>query len=935
MDATVRATCPKCGTGLKIPAEWVGQAVKCKKCGSVIRSKPKSGGPAQGATGTSEVPPLDAAAPRPNVPPAPAPNGNAFDFSQPKPSQETDPFPLPLPEQTPNAGFDPLGGFGADHAQQPPVQPAPAMPGYPYPVPPGYPPPGAYAPPAGYPYPVQPGYPYPVPPGYPQPGYPYSPLPPGYGPPGAYAPPPGYPYAAPPGAMPPEAANPPVMPPAPNQPAARPQPPLVNVPVKPGAVARPHPLVPAQGNPHAAQPVNAPHPVPEPIPLSDDFNTDTSAPTARRRYRQGGGKGKIFWIALCLAMTAGLVVGGIYVVKVANDKSTNDKSMDPTKLVERLGGSDPADRDAAMKTLRELGSKAGDALRVGIKSDNPEIVKRCTTLLADLNAPSGPKSGPFPRRLLFIHISKYMFLNPLTASAHGAPDRTKGAALRLAFEWHVPAEKDNNQLFLLSDTAPPEKGQDAPIPMKNVVTGAYERFFDTSRAQDRIVVYFGGHMLEKDGKAYLAPIEADLEEPESLIPLADFYAKMKSCKATQKVVIWDVCRFNPERGRQRPGADPMSESLAKSLADAPPGVEVVTTCQPGENALEFYNLQLESSANAPRFSGSLFLESAKYVAEKNKSIAKTVAQADPISIAEWAPTVGARVSLMAGASGADEKRKQTIKVDGKSPATLVAFNPEEAPAKRFDMPLAPKGTSVAEITAIAKEFFVLPIKIDLNDAGLADLPYKDEIMKDYKSDITIEEIMKDPEKYKFQMTVLDAFKTINDLWKGGGTTGGPPIHDVVKAPIDDNVKKEIFNELEFWAIGIAKLALVDGNLESVAALKEMQSKRWQAHYEYARAVVKTRLAYMNEYNKLMGDVRTETLPPIDKMLGQNQYRLVSSEKMKSKKEVQKYADEAQEAYSNLINQFKGTPWAIQAKREKAFSLGLSWRASTNGAPNTD
>jgi hypothetical protein len=74
----------------------------------------------------------------------------------------------------------------------------------------------------------------------------------------------------------------------------------------------------------------------------------------------------------------------------------------------------------------------------------------------------------------------------------------------------------------------------------------------------------------------------------------------------------------------------------------------------------------------------------------------------------------------------------------------------------------------------------------------------------------------------------------------------------------------------------------------------------------------------------MGDVRTETLPPLDKDKGQNQYRLVSSEKMKSKKDVQKYADDAQEAYNILITQHKGTPWAIQAKREKSFSLGLLW-----------
>ncbi len=159
------------------------------------------------------------------------------------------------------------------------------------------------------------------------------------------------------------------------------------------------------------------------------------------------------------------------------------------------------------------------------------------------------KSGPFPRRMLFIHISKYMYLNPLTAGLAGI-DRSKAAANHLAFQWRVPQDKDNNQLFILSDTAKP----DPPIPMKNVVVGAYEKFFETSRGQDRIVVYFGGHAVEKDGKVYLAPIEGELEDANSLIPLAEFYAKLNACKATQKVVIWDVCRFNAVRGHERPGS---------------------------------------------------------------------------------------------------------------------------------------------------------------------------------------------------------------------------------------------------------------------------------------------------------------------------------------------------------------------------------------------
>lgn len=57
-----------------------------------------------------------------------------------------------------------------------------------------------------------------------------------------------------------------------------------------------------------------------------------------------------------------------------------------TKLVEQLGAPEFADREAAQKRLRELGPKAESAIRVGLRSENPEIALRCDTLLWALRA---------------------------------------------------------------------------------------------------------------------------------------------------------------------------------------------------------------------------------------------------------------------------------------------------------------------------------------------------------------------------------------------------------------------------------------------------------------------------------------------------------------------------------------------------------------------
>ncbi len=799
MDAAVRAPCPKCRTVLRIPTQWVGQAVKCKKCGTIVRCRPKNDSALPGSTGTGEAKPVGEAAP-----------AQAFDFSDPPALDEGD---FRLPETSSPA---------MPEAQ--PLPPGYVPPGYAYPAPPapGY----VYGPPTGYPYPAPPAaHPYPVPPGYPQPG--------------ASAVPPGYPY-----------------------------------PVHPGVVPHPAPVVVAPA--YTPQPVAEPH--------QNYFQTETPAFRSGQRYRRSSGKSKWAWMGFCLFLTAGLVAGGIYGLKFLN----------------------------------------GD----GTATNGPEISRNGDGSGEVTDSGTPAKAGPFPRRLLFMHISKYMYLNPLTATQPGSPDRTKSAALRMAYEWRVPTDKDNNQVFVLSDTAPP---LDLQTPMKNVVMGTYQQFFETSRPQDRIVVYFGGHAVEKDGKAFLAPMEAEPDDVATLIPLDEFYANLTTCKATQKVMIWDVCRFNPERGRQRPGSEPMTETLAKALLTAPPGVEVVLTCQPGENALEFYNLQIEPTVNAPKYSGSAFLESLKYVANKTQTDAKPPTPADPIPIQDWVPLVGKRVTELATSPVVG--LQQTLKLDGTMPTNQVLYSAQEAPAKRFEFPTIPKGTAVAEIRAIEQEFLVPPIRTDLADSGLAELPFLESVMKDYKADRPLQEIEKNPEKFRLRTKTLAALELIRSTWNTKPNAKSvTQLREELIAPITDTKKREILQDLDTWAEGIARFELIDQDLDTLESQRDSEPKRWQAHFDYARAAVKARLAFMNEYNKVMGDARTESLPSLDMKLGQDRYKLVSSETIKNKKGADQLAKDARELYEKIILEHKGTPWAMQAKREKAFSLGLAWRPATSGKP---
>jgi hypothetical protein len=857
----------------------MGQAVKCKKCGALVRVKAKADDdtPHNGLNhGTAPAAPLAPTAipvPVPVPTHGTAPQQNAFDFDD--GDDGNDPVPwLPQPSAAPVPAPAPqldANGF-----------PLPQHGGYPYPAPAPYPaPPPGYGPPPGYPYAPPPGYPYPVPAGYaPPPGYP-APAPAA---PYPYPMPAGYPqpaqngYAAPPGYGYPQPV--PAPPAAPEQPAQPPAPTAVPTARKPNKPGTPT----AKGSKPAASPAEG-----------NEFSMDSPnrpARAQRRTAKRGSGNAKFVWIGLCLFLTVGLVAGGIFGGKYLQNKFGN-----PDEKKDHVAAGEPA----------QSGTTAGP-------TGTPDR--------------KGATVG-FPRRLLFVSITKYMYLNPLTQAQPGAPDRTRPAALRLAFDWRVPTDPTNNQVFVLSDTV---NGPEARLPMKGVVQNTCQEFFKTSRAQDRIVVYFGGHAFEKDGKAYLAPMEADPDGEDwekSVIPLDQFYAEMGKCKATQKVVIWDVCRFNPERGRVRPGSEPMSEGLYKALTTPPAGIQALTTCKAGENALEFTALRPDGFSG-PVYSGSSFLESMKFVAEprNNRMPKSTPITSDPLPIAEWTKAIEKRTAEMSDlAEKSGSGGKQTVALTGAAPASLTPPNPEEKVAARFEFPHPPKGAPQAEIKSVEREFNLPPLKPGLGEIALADFPFPADVMKDYAGDgVPLDEILKNKDKYKFRAAVVEALNKIRDKWTMGA--GATKIRSSVDGPLNDKLKVEVKKEQEFWAVGIIELELNHDALVAVAGMRDGEPKRWQAHYDFALASIKARLAFMNEYNKLLGNLVTETLPTLDAKLGQDGYVLVASDALKSGKDIKKMAEDAQALFQEIAVKYKGTPWAIQAKQEKSVTIGLNWKAAS-------
>jgi hypothetical protein len=664
----------------------------------------------------------------------------------------------------------------------------------------------------------------------------------------------------------------------------------------PAAYPVPYPqpqAYPYQPTPYPA-PQAYPYAVPQPVPQSElDFTNGTAViadPTATdspaRRRRRSSGAGKFVWVAFTLLLAGGLIAGGIYGLPLLKKQAGDQANAADTKQV------DPTDGDSSLKMA----------------------------------------SLPYPRRMLVLSVSKYLYCNGLTAGKGRKSDHVTEVAKRIAFDWRVPQDEKNNQLYILSDTAP----KDARAMLRPIMRDAYTQFCATSRAQDRVLIYYGGHAVAKDGKAYLVPVDGDLTDPATLLPLDDLWAKVQACPAQQKVVVFDVCRINEDDDKVRPGSEPMSKELEKLLLAAPPGVQAVTTCSAGQNALEFRRPP-DLGERTNDVSGSLFLSALRNIADRGKAKGGSNPKPDdPLPIVAWLDAAKLRIKEVAGQVN---KPEQTPKMAGAAPTSAVAFNPDEAAVPRFGFQPPPPGIPPAEVAKIIERVQLEPFRPRRDQATSVEtieqtVPFVQTVMADYKPDgMTDAEIMQEGAKYPLRKAAVAALKTIRDQWKmtGEKEDGEPGLLTQFTGETNDALKKMILERQEVPARAILMLEEQVAAMEALLPqLDQEKSKYWRATFVYALAQTKARLAFMHEYNYALGNIRTDSLPERDAKKGQVGLQLVSVEKMNSKKDVREIADAARELFAKIAQEHKGTPWAVLAKRNRVIALGMKWQPYSLG-----
>ena len=171
-----------------------------------------------------------------------------------------------------------------------------------------------------------------------------------------------------------------------------------------------------------------------------------------------------------------------------------------------------------------------------------------------------------------------------------------------------------------------------------------------------------------------------------------------------------------------------------------------------------------------------------------------------------------------------------------------------------------------------------------------------------------------------------------------GSDGRPPITEFVGAVTDDVPQKARSPGSQETPARPHPRALDDRSRSDSTPwptrLAEEKSAVLAGHFPvYAQAQVKARLAFMHEYNQLLGDVRTDRLPARDaEQRAKPACRLVSVGKMKSKQGRARTiaAKAARDLFDAVAKDHAGTPWAVAARRAKAEALGLEWRPFAPG-----
>ena len=144
---------------------------------------------------------------------------------------------------------------------------------------------------------------------------------------------------------------------------------------------------------------------------------------------------------------------------------------------------------------------------------------------------------------------------------------------------------EDDHVFLLHDKAEDNKYR----PSQRNIERELGVVLNLAEENDLVIVGFSGHGVAFDGKSYLCPSDAQLDDASTLVSLDSIYDRLNNCAAKFKLIIVDACRDDPRVGGSRSlSATAGTKQLAESLRQIklPQGVVLLNSCAPGEISWE-------------------------------------------------------------------------------------------------------------------------------------------------------------------------------------------------------------------------------------------------------------------------------------------------------------------------------------------------------------
>jgi hypothetical protein len=518
-------------------------------------------------------------------------------------------------------------------------------------------------------------------------------------------------------------------------------------------------------------------------------------------------------------------------------------------------------------------------------------------LLACPALPAAPKEGPalpvWSRgRALIISAHEYRYANPVGGSRADA-DGPAGLARALTDGLDIPAD----QVAHLSDEARARPGP----PTREAVRKALADFLTTCRAEDHALVVFVGHAVTIDKDAYLVPLDGDFEDRATLLSLKSVLEQMARCPAGQKVLVLDVHRHNAGRGTKRPAAGPMSRELDELLKRPPAGVQVWSACVAGQYSHE--------TDDAP---AGVFLRHLRRAVLARRGADRSF----PLAALSEAVNRTMKVDL--------ERRKltQTARVS----AAAVA---EEVP-RPVKLPVRPPVDPA--VRAVLEEISVPPLGRDRPLRAELFPPPRPAAMKGHEATERMSPLREAVRKARVTLWALTPGEPpaalagpVADMRKNLGADL-TVLRDRYEAPApgadEIRFKERVKNDSKEMSRLVFFLEQAMDDLKEVEGERAKETKRWQANYDFIKARIHAQLAYLEEYQGLLGRMRGE-LPPLDRALYKG-WQLASTNNLQTRFS-KSLVKTAKSTFAKLTKEHPGTPWEVLARRELLTAVGLEWR----------